>query len=276
MKKFLENIIPIIVILGCIIIPRLFPFLSTPSVPEYTVSDTVINTRTNYRMGNNCDLKGDVDVKLFFVNDDESEWTDKEIERVTQNSIMPALEFLKDEAKSYGVQLNFSVQSFFEEQQYHGIINKNLRNGGSTKDVLIQAAKHLGYNSVLAMDGDLREKNGGREVIYLTLVNKDGISFARNQIARGNIGHIEHCVIFAPFDDSTVAHEILHLFGAEDYYDGERLDVARKLYPLDIMLLETHSLSLLKVGDATAFSIGWTNEQPEVCYIEEWWQQEEE
>ena len=70
---------------------------------------------------------------------------------------------------------------------------------------------------------------------------------------------------------STVAHEILHLFGAEDYYiDDERRALAERHFLDDIMLMDTHRLSGLSVAEATAYSVGWTDQIPEVCRYDDW------
>ena len=94
---------------------------------------------------------------------------------------------------------------------------------------------------------------------------------------------IEFCVFF---DDAitysgttcnpTIAHEILHLFGAEDYYDPygdypEREKLAKELYPNDIMFGTVTDMNNVNVGNYTAYSVGWINDLPQECDTENWW-----
>jgi hypothetical protein len=93
----------------------------------------------------------------------------------------------------------------------------------------------------------------------------------------------EHCVVFSEhynysLDEqgagaATIAHEILHLFGAEDYYTpNARKALANKTYPKDIMLEARDDVSKNDIGDLTAYSIGWTDVAPEICSNPKWWQ----
>ena len=88
----------------------------------------------------------------------------------------------------------------------------------------------------------------------------------------------EHCVLFSDPEfgnavsthSCTVAHEILHLYGAFDYYEEPRLTIANELYHFDIMLQNYYTIWLNQIGDYTAFSIGWTDVVPDVCSREGW------
>ena len=71
---------------------------------------------------------------------------------------------------------------------------------------------------------------------------------------------------------ATITHEILHLFGAEDYYKPyDRLVLAEKYYINDIMLLDSYRLSRLDIGTYIGYCIGWTDQIPEICYNEKWY-----
>ena len=51
--------------------------------------------RPDYNLGTCKSLRGEVAVVLFYVDDDESQWTREERERFTQNEVRPALAFLE-------------------------------------------------------------------------------------------------------------------------------------------------------------------------------------
>ena len=132
------------------------------------------------------------------------------------------------------------------------------------------------------MDADFSAKSGG-EVIFLLLLNKDGCSYSINDGLDDGYDEPEYCVLFTHYTDytavtgpSTVAHEILHLFGAEDYYDPygthpQRAVLAESLYPTDIMLRVYTDISWNTLGSFTAYSVGWTEDLPEECRQVGWW-----
>ena len=90
---------------------------------------------------------------------------------------------------------------------------------------------------------------------------------------------MEYCLIFTGFTDTsydsasdTVAHETLHLFGAEDYYyPDSRKALAKQVYPTDIMLCAMSDLAYFTLDSYTAYCVGWTDTAPEVCSNPAWW-----
>ncbi len=264
---------------------------------DYKPYDAVDEYRKKYNIGCNRILGGIITVNCFYVDDDESRWSLNEINDFEENQVAPALKFLEAQAKKWNVNLELKIQRYHTDlteysTKYNGIVNKNLDDGGSTKDVFNQMAVNMGYES----DSDMVIKQQGENLydtdIYLMLLNKNGVSFARNitsDVVSSNYGYAlaEHTIIFSRdlensiygtfFEgrSATIAHEILHLFGAEDYYiEEKRLALANKYYYNDIMVLNTRNMSKLEVSDITAFSVGWSREIPEVCYMEDWWAKE--
>lgn len=261
---------------------------TAPLDPPLCENMEVDPNRKNYDMGICRELEGEVDVYLFFMDDNESSWTSSRADGFTHNEIDPALDFLERQAKKWGKSLHFNTPITYVTggdrgctMKYNGTVTRDLNITGSTKDVLEQAAKCIGYSDEYGMFNHYRKETGRDNAIYLTLLNKDGISYTRNQTNAKDIMYAEHCVLFSePSMDKyggivsmrspTVAHEILHLYGAEDYYNEPRLSIANELYLNDIMLLEYRNIWINAVGDYTAFSIGWTDVVPEVCSREGW------
>lgn len=241
--------------------------------------------RPNYLLGNCRHLKGNPLVVLLFIDDDESNWSAKEVTEYTNNYINEGLEYLEDKAKEWGVDLDFSVESYSTPLseytlKYEGSVIKDLRINGSSKDVLDQAARDMGYSSNWELYSKFKTEHGNNnDVIFLTFLNKPGKSYARHLISAGQISYSEHCVIFSDYLEgasfgckaSTVAHELLHLFGAEDYYNGYREILAYLTYPKDIMLWMPKDAYENEIGDFTAYTIGWTDTIPQICYNEYWW-----
>ena len=138
----------------------------------------------------------------------------------------------------------------------------------------------MGYSSNWELYSKFKAEHGNNnDVIFLTFLNKPGKPYARHIGSTGQTSYSEHCVIFSDYLEgnsfgckaSTVAHELLHLFGAEDYYDGYREILAYQIYPKDIMLWMPTEIYENEIGDFTAYTVGWTNTIPRICYNEYWW-----
>ena len=250
------------------------------------------DTRPRYGLGTCHTLSGEQTVVLFFMDDDESRWTKEDVIDFTDQKILPALDFLEKQAQSWGVELDFTVKRYSTalsgglQMTYGGSVIKDLNVSGSTKDLPAQIAALMGCDRDDALLRALMEEFETESVIPLMLLNKDGVAYARAQLSPGLGGHVEHAVVFADHlghpagswrrmsrREATVAHEILHLFGAEDYYlDEGRIRLAEKYYPNDIMLLDTFRLSRLTVDAYTGYCVGWTDEVPAICSEEAWYE----
>jgi len=251
----------------------------TESVQEQP--DAFWRTRPYHGLGTNDILEGDRQVHLFFIDDNESQWDEASIEAFTQKQILLGLDFLEDEAQRYGISLNFSIKKYatvFDEGyelHYDGII-KDGDNGSHTLDLHKCAARALGYENEVELHDELYMKNGYCEVVFLFLVNKDGVAYAFQQ-AEGSRFYpiVEYATVFVNYLDrdfdldeithaaASVAHEILHLYGAADLYEPyERKNTARMLYPEDIMLLDYLNVDEMNLGEFTAYSVGWRSHAP--------------
>lgn len=245
--------------------------------------------RTRYGLGTCHSFEGKQTVVLFFMDDDESAWNKDEVIEFTEKRVFPALSFLQEQAERWGVNLSFEVKRYSSalseglDMIYRGTVIKDLSISGSTKDLPEQAAAILGFDSGLELLTALMEEYGTDKLIPLMLIDKNGTSYARTQLSEQIVDHMEHAVLFTDplgyeagnwlwSGSATIAHEILHLFGAEDYYKPyDRLVLAEKYYINDIMLLDSYRLSRLDIGTYTGYCIGWTDQIPEICYNEKWY-----
>jgi len=81
---------------------------------------------------------------------------------------------------------------------------------------------------------------------------------------RDHACRLEYTVVGAPHDASVFAHELLHLFGADDFYlagywgrNDSELPLRQQLLDKCIMLSTKSELSQSFVDDLTAQNIGW-------------------
>lgn len=239
--------------------------------------------REDYRYGTCKNLRGDVAVVLFFMDDFESSWTKEEIDLFVRNEMEPAFSYLEDRAKKYGVQLDLTVKATHSSLYYNdAVITSISQSGYATVDVLRQAAKGLNYASTERMLETFRSIYKTEEVVCFTVFDKNGTAYAINP-KREYTGKLdEHCIVFSRdlnptgkepvgSQSSVIAHEMLHLYGAEDFYaSSSRKSLAVSHYPNDLMLYTAYYLSQNTLGDATAFYIGWIDEAPSVLFHEKW------
>ena len=245
--------------------------------------------RPSYDLAHCRHREGKPVVLLLFMDDNESSWTEAEVNAFKDEHVTPGLEYLETEAKKWNVELDFNVISYSTptcgyELKYEGKVNKDLSVGGSTKDIIDKAAEDICFGDNWDLYSYYQNLYPHETVIFLSFFNKDGRSYTRHAISPGQMEYAEHSVIFADLYGSSpqyrapgsrasaVAHELLHLFGAEDYYASlSRESIANELYPDDILLWCYDDISRNTLGDLTAFSIGWTDEIPQVCYNGDWW-----
>ncbi len=268
---------------------------SVSSVPERkptsTDPDYYDTLRPWYNIGYSKQLRGAPIIYAIFIDDNDSSWDTASIEEFLSYELDPAVAYLEKEAEKWHVSLDLSVRAFGTAIsngytfKYEGIVNRDLRSAPSTKDVLIKAAEDFGYSSEEELRQAVSSANGGREIIFLCILNSDGTSYTRNQASNGSTVLVEETVLFRrPLGykqqswlkrgqrASVVAHEMLHQFGAEDFYiSAAREAIANQYYPDDIMLWQYSNIAENTLGDCVAYSVGWTDTVPEVCYNEQWW-----
>lgn len=268
------------------------PLLCDGAGVTITNDNKIEEYRSRYGLGTCHTLSGEQTVVLFFVDDAESYWTEAEVRDFTELRVIPALEFLSEQAAIWGIELSFTVKRYSTPLSeglsllYDGEVIQDFNRYGSTKDLPEQCAAIFGFENEIDFLAALTEEHGNENLIPLMLLSKDGTAIARPQLSEQIVDHMEHAILFTDrlterenswrYSRSriaTIAHEILHLFGAEDYYLTEgRLSLAERYYPDDIMLLDTYDVSVLKIREMTAYAIGWSEEVPELCYEAEWYE----
>lgn len=244
--------------------------------------------RPAYNSGNCRRLAGKPFVMVIYLDDDVSSWTEEEVLAYDQNLIAPALDFLDDNAAKWDVDLCMKTGYFatyghpYRPVKYNGVI-EDFSDGNISQDILDQAALSIGYASKEDMHDKLVEFAGTEQIAYVVMVDKGGRSYSCPRKGRnrtpGDDYELEYAVVYSGFTDTsrdsasdTVAHELLHLFGAEDfYYPESREALAEKYYPEDIMLCAMSDLSCFTLGAYTAYTLGWTDTVPDVCQEPGWW-----
>ena len=255
-----------------------------------TPPPTAESYRGWYDLGNCGTLTRNPTLVVLFVDDAESAWNDTLIQHFQNVQIAKAVEWLEQQAAKYDVPLDIQTK------YYHG----TLENGGrvyypatvahkpdeSDYDLLESVVGNMGEGTGDQFYAKLRRDNGGEDVMFLCMVNKDGLSYARGH-ADPYSQIMEYAVVYARNTDvpatdtlhqkthnraSVVAHELLHLFGAEEMYDpAGRNEIAKQKYPKDVMLWTESFIARNEITEFTAYCIGWTDTVPAICYDPDWW-----
>lgn len=231
----------------------------------------------------------------LFVNDDESSWSQKEIDHIMNDQMREALDFIIKKASEYGHELTLnygyhqvngiSEVAIFDGDFYGGSDMREIPAKDGT--VLEQAAKALGYESSQEMLKSDRKTTGVDQIAYIVFLNKSGRAHAVTDWDRELVDNdIEYAVIYTSYVGNAfrttprgIAHESMHLFGAEDYYRypetgqyDKRSKMAEKLCPTDIMYGGSEDLRKVAVGRYTAYCVGWLDEMPEEYDQPDWWE----
>ncbi|MBO5912377.1 MAG: hypothetical protein J6Q76_02790 [Clostridia bacterium] len=243
--------------------------------------------RLDYDLGNLRSLEDDVAVVVYFLNDYNSNWENRSTQKFISDEIIPALNFLEQNAESYGIKLELEIVET-NVCWYNGKVLQKSENGVTTNNVFDSVAMEQGYQSDNDMYAQLNEKYG-REVIPIMVFNKNGTSYGVNPRRGSDIVDkiMEHAMVFTSdyYGNSNnargsqapvIATSILYLYGAENLDEPDKrkdLAIQGEFYD-DIMFNTTYDIDDSRITDATAFYIGWIDKTPKV-FLEDGWDKTE-
>ena len=245
--------------------------------------------RPSHKIGTSYTLRKDAAVVVFLADDNESQWDDASAEAFIQ-MVDEAMDFICHNAKEYGVELTLPRYIYRTTQERQIRYDGTVTTGGDQLDALIHMAKCLGHGEGISMHEAFQQELGMEQVAYIVATNKSSHSFAQaldHRLPEYIWCVPEYCVIDFPGDvDRTgiVAHEFLHMFGAQDFYRKEfdgasgltvynegRVELAKSLCPDEIMLGGRNPTADSTISSFTAYTVGWLDELPEEYNCDQWW-----
>lgn len=279
MKRFSKILIIILIVLFVLFSLGFIGF----SFLQNADPNKVDETRQAYNIGSCYNMQEDLCYYLIFLDDEESNWTEEDKKIFIDRKFLPTMNFLSKQASDYNTKISTNYKTCEKPIIYDGIMESETRENGGQYDIIAQVAKSMGYNSYIEMNRELKRELNVSQVAYLIIVNKEGRSYKHSHPYGPFERPTEFCVFFSQsigYTDtscySSIGHEILHLFGAEDYYNSvnypERNKLATELYPNDIMFATADDINEKNIGAYTAYSVGWLNELPEECNTPKWWE----
>ncbi len=225
-----------------------------------------------YNIGSADILSGEIYVLSCFVSADNTQWTANE-KREAQGSLSKAESWLQKQAKRYNVQVNFSGGTFgMDADIENNDIGYGSGCGTERVDVISEVLTSIGYDSPRDFYNWVLTNTPCTKTYIMLFVKGKGISYSMpyNKRCNPDIYFVEGSVIYShdpeghKLNESDVAHETLHLFGAWDLYENFEQSAkhekrARELYPNDIMLRTSYNINELEVSEMSAWAIGWNN-----------------
>ena len=228
-KRRLLLIIPILVIITAVIFVFLF-------LPEK--ENVFLNTKNK----GDCKIfKGNVLFTVLFADMPDYTWTETEKENFIKRQ-ENEVRTLKTEAEKYSISLNVNFVSLaFSASSTPDLFD----NSAWIEDALLSAG---------LPDEDtvnyLKAHYNMDQVVIIFALKCSGRSFALPQTKTKGF---ECAFIYS--SETAFCHEILHIFGAKDFYYPQNVwNLAKELFPDSIMLSSKNE----KVDSFTAYLIGWT------------------
>ena len=198
-----------------------------------------------------CDrLVGDAYIILVFVSTPQHPWTKTMKDRVNKVS-WSSIDIMEKQAARYGASLDLTFGGLDYTVPYE--YNRDLK----WYHWLIEEKFHR--KSISEVCEYYRGSLNVDTVSIIFLFNSWDVSHTYMCSSDYPNWNEEFCVIFCDTDmhDNYLTHEVLHLYGAIDFYDynGEGVQrVAQKYFPKSDMLYVSH-----EVDELTAYLVGWTD-----------------
>ena len=216
-------------------------------------------------------LKGKTYSLLFFLSDDQSEWSYIEKQLILQQ-ITDAENWLTEQAEKYNQTLRFEHGFFgWDEDILFQKMPQGNRSGNEDVFLTNKIIQKVGYDN----QNQLIDQIPADNIQLLFLFKQDGVSYAfpYSPNLSKEIFYLEGMSIYHRFNEKTpqctscIAHEMLHLFGAWDLYKSFQTskaqeEQAKKLYPNSIMLRTSYNIKELNIDPVTAWRIGWIKTPP--------------
>lgn len=211
-------------------------------------------------------LEGKIYVITFFVS--ETDWPiDKKMDLFKQ--MRDAESWLEWRASEYGKTVRFvnGVHGLFEP--FVTDILPDYESGKPSTEIAFTYLRQAGC----PVDGYkqwVKKNSGCDQSLVFVIANKEGRGYA-NPFGSGTSDvYPEGAILYdSPsfkLYAGSIAHEILHLFGAVDLYDvtpgmKEIDEKMEKMYPKEVMHCSRHPMKELMISPLTAWLVGLTDKQ---------------
>jgi hypothetical protein len=224
-----------------------------------------------YRHGSALKLEGNIYTLCCFISSNET-WTYSEKANIC-NQTNEATAWIKIQASRYNIPVNFKVGTYgLKDDIRFAQIERGTGSGKEKTDMISLVLKKIGYKSPLDFYNWVLKNTQCTNVQVIIYAKGYGTGYAMTYggIENKEMYFVEGAILYEKYwtgstlKTSSIAHEILHLYGAWDLYNSfqqtqEKEDMAKKLFPNSIMLRTAEHIQDLSVDEVTAWLIGWNN-----------------
>ena len=248
---------------------------------EYTGSSikNEFFSQTKWRAGSALILKGKVYTLSCFISGPEDEWAYQE--KLNMLALLKeGQDWIQKQALKNHCSVDFSEGGNFgmKEDIKLPYIERGTASGNESVDWVSKVLYKVGYKSTLELVNWVKHNTSceNLQVIIFVKGQGNGYAMAYGDEMDKERYFVEGAVLYEKYNGgeklaaSSIAHEILHLYGAWDLYktfsqSEENEKRAKKLFPNSIMLRTSYNINELIVDELTAWLIGW-NTKPEEWY----------
>ena len=224
--------------------------------------------------GSASSLRGLAYTLSIFVDRAEHRWTrDEKLNHLGQ--CRAAEQWLVAEARRYGVSLRFHNGGNYGLGSSLSVscIPKDADGDAQPAPLLRTLLLQVGWEDPIALHKAILRETGAQNVHAVMHVRAPGRSTAAPFSARIDAARfLEGCAVHAESRKGVAesplvyAHEILHLYGAWDFYQRpdyaiEQVALAKQRFANDVMLKATRDIESCEVGPVTAWRVGWRAEE---------------
>ena len=220
--------------------------------------------------GQNDNLSGNIYVLSCFVSDGVDPWTSDEKTKMLSKA-NEALGWISREGNKYGKKVDFEHGCFGMDRD---IVIDHIERGRSTgredASMVDRILQKIGYKDQSDFTRWVIANTKNKESKVLVFVKGTGNSYCI-ACPYDNIGEcsfVEGAILYErywssrPLATGTIAHELLHTFGAWDFYHTyeqtrEQESRAKNLFPNSIMLKIEYDINKSNVDELTAWLVGW-------------------
>lgn len=230
----------------------------------------------NRYQGSAKSLEGNIYVLTCFVS--ETGWSVEEVESYT-DLILEAEDWLVEQAWHYGKEVTFvnGTAGLDTPLLFDHIVSGNGM-GDEPVDLVSKLMPRIGYKNGLEFTKWVHKNTDCDGCMVLIVANKPGRGYSmayKDTFSREKY-FLEGTMLYTSYEEGVpdcaagVAHEMCHLFGAEDLYANfiqteENEARARELFPDDIMLRVSYDINTQIIDRLTAWLIGLTED------MEDWY-----
>ncbi len=241
------------------------------SAYQPTEAPQLVNSFSTQNAGSAKYLYGKVHNVIIFISSSDFS---KKLQDEQLGYISEAQEFLQKEAKRYGKKVEFS-NSYFG---YDGkpILVQDIETGqgrGNERVDWVSFLLDLMNTTPLEFYNDIKKQYQVDHVFVTIIANQPGrgYAFAYEPHFDKQKYFLEGIMQYTSYENgqkncsASYAHEFLHVFGAWDLYETFKVsknqsDLAKKLYPDDIMLATSYNIYSRKIDNLTAYLVGLHDE----------------